>query len=128
MLRMQVMRQDGVAPDIVSYNTVISALRRATHIAYMPKILALLADMRERGCEPDTISYNTALAGCCAAEDWDTAMHVLELLTQAEVEHGVRPDVVTYSTLLSLCERCARLTHVPVFQVRISGLVSSTEL
>jgi hypothetical protein len=26
-------------------------------------------------------------------------MHVLELLTQAEVEHAVRPDVVTYATL-----------------------------
>ena len=67
----------------------------------MPKILALLADMRERGCEPDTISYNTALAGCCTAEDWDTAMHVLELLTQAEVEHGVRPVVV--DVLDSVC-------------------------
>ena len=41
---LEVMRKDGVTPDIVSYNTVISALRRGS-FAFMPRILALLDEM-----------------------------------------------------------------------------------
>jgi len=40
---LEVMRQDGVTPDIVSYNTVISALRRAPD--FLPRILALYDEM-----------------------------------------------------------------------------------
>ena len=109
---LELMRQDGLTPDIVSYNTVISALRRAPKLDYMPKILDLMADMAQRGCRPDAVSYNTALAGCHAAADWDTAMHVLDLMEEARVP----ADVVTYATLISLCERCGQLAHAATFR------------
>ena len=109
---LELMRQDGLTPDIVSYNTVISALRRAPKLDYMPKILDLMADMAQRGCRPDAVSYNTALAGCHAAADWDTAMHVLDLMEEARVP----ADVVTYATLISLCERCGQLADAATFR------------
>ena len=51
------MRQDGVEPDIVSYNTVVSALRRARQVDSMPKIFDLMEEMhkaKNRNPKPET--------------------------------------------------------------------------
>jgi pentatricopeptide repeat protein len=81
--------------DIVSYNTLISAL---TKIGRVDKAFALFDDMKRSGIRPDKFTYTSLIKAC--THDGD----VQELLFEMR-ERGVEADVVTYNSVIrSLCE------------------------
>jgi pentatricopeptide repeat protein len=73
------MRQDGVTPDVVTYNTLVSkAEDYATALEWFER-------MRQDGVTPDVVTYNTLVS---KAEDYATALEWFERMRQ----DGVTPD------------------------------------
>ena len=112
--------------DVVSYNTILSALSaagrpveafrifdrmkqskvRPDKYTYTPLIKAcqndgdieeLLYDMKENNIQPDTVTYNTMIRSLCEKRRWTEAS---KLVTEME-SRGVVPDSRTYGNLMS---------------------------
>ena len=112
--------------DVVSYNTMISALSaaglsmeafrvfdrmkqskvRPDKYTYTPLIRVcqndgdveeLLYDMKENNIQLDTVTYNTMIRSLCEKRRWTEAS---KLVTEME-SSGVSPDSRTYGTLMS---------------------------
>jgi len=92
------MRSEGIAPDVISFSTVIKAAVAAGDLS---RAEAVVAEMRAEGVEPDVIVLNTILAGYAAQLRWDRAV---ELLADFE-EAGVSADTLSFSLLLRSCVR-----------------------
>eukprot|EP00960_Hanusia_phi_P047258 758317-Hanusia_phi.AAC.10 len=97
---LNIMDKDSVQPDIVTYNTILSALRHSPDIQ---NVFMMLKRMKEK-LTPDIVSFNTALAACQRRCDWESGVAILEMMR----EEGIDRDVFTYSTLISLCDRCRK--------------------
>ena len=82
--------------DIVSYNTVISALDKAGR---SEEALAVFCTLKQAGIKPDKFTYTSLIRSCANPLD------VQELLYDMK-ELGVKPDIVTYNTVIkTLCDR-----------------------
>ena len=79
--------------DVVTYNTLISALTRARRGR---AALALFNEMKRYGLQPNKITYTTLMRACARTSD------VQELLYDM-TERGIRPDTVTYNTMIRAC-------------------------
>ena len=91
----------GLAPDVVSYNTAMSALRPVVYSftgapdGRAALALGLLDKMRDKGLKPDATTYNILLDVCRKSGQLEAA-HALLPAMKAE---GQGPDRVTYNTL-----------------------------
>ncbi|MCH8086630.1 MAG: hypothetical protein IIC81_02135, partial [Chloroflexi bacterium] len=84
----EAMRREGIQPDVVTYNTLISkAPSYETAEAWVET-------MRREGIQPNVVTYNTLIS---KAPDYPTAMGLLETMR----DEGIQPNVVTYNTLIS---------------------------
>ncbi|KAF4384269.1 hypothetical protein F8388_010511 [Cannabis sativa] len=96
-----VMRERGSEPDLVSFNTLINA--RLKSAALVPNLaVELLDEVRRSGLRPDIITYNTLLSGCSRESNLEEAMKVYNDM----VEHGCQPDLWTYNAMISVYGRC----------------------
>ncbi len=86
--RLEIMRTEGIQPDVVTYNTLI-----AKAPGY-PTAKAWLDAMREEGIEPDVFTYSILIA---QAPDYPTAKAWLDTMRG----EGIQPNVVTYNTLIA---------------------------
>lgn len=99
---LDLMRQRGCEPDLVSFNTLINA--RLKGAAAMADGLGteLLNEVRRSGIRPDIITYNTLISACSRGSNLDEAMKVYKDME----EHRCRPDLWTYNAMISVYGRC----------------------
>lgn len=89
------MKQDGLTPDIVTYNTLLSGCIKIKH-GYS-KALELIKELRYNGLEIDCIMYGTLLAVCASNNLRQEAQSYFD---QMRVE-GHSPNLYHYSSLLN---------------------------
>lgn len=99
-----------MAPDAVSYNTVISAHERAGE---WREALDLARKMeRLDGIVPTVVTFNSVIGACKQAGRPTEALAVLGLLRRK----GLLPDVISFNSAMSACARCdARLLFARCF-------------
>jgi pentatricopeptide repeat protein len=107
MLVRDLMEEDEVEPDIVTYSTLISICERCGRLASVPRFKE---EMKEQGVAPNVYFYN-ALMTCLRAQTQDEAdwrkkevyvQQAFELLNDDIPRYGLRPDLVTINALLGV--------------------------
>ena len=106
------MQDDGLRPDLVSCNTVLSACERG---AQWEEAALLLRDMRETHAKgdgtdarPDAVSYHTTMAACRRARGSRAAAGRAILLRREMVRDGLRPNVVACTNAMAACVAAGR--------------------
>ena len=111
-----------LAPNTISYNTVISAYARSGEVGAERRAEALLRRMNELStledtreafatCRPDSISYNTVINSWSRSRDPSAARRAEAILRHMERQYAsgksdVAPDVTTYTTVINAWARC----------------------
>merc|ERR1719421_1385040 len=99
------MEQDGVAPDIITFSTLVKGYCQYGDI---DKGFAVLKQMTTAGKhEPDEILYNSLLDGCAKQHRVDDALALVEDMHK----NHVRPSNFTLSILVKLLGRSRRLNQ-----------------
>ncbi|XP_061994430.1 pentatricopeptide repeat-containing protein At3g18110, chloroplastic [Rosa rugosa] len=100
---LNLMRERGCEPDLVSLNTLINARLRSG--AMVPNLaIELLNEVRRSGLRPDIITYNTLISGCARESNLEEAVKVY-----ADMEaHNCQPDLWTYNAMISVYGRCGQ--------------------
>lgn len=88
------MHLHSVEPNVVSFNTLLSAHRR---LGEVDRVLAVLRAMRDCRLEPDVISYTTAMACAFECDRSELGMQLYREMREA----GIAPSPLTYSVLIS---------------------------
>ncbi|ONK71202.1 uncharacterized protein A4U43_C04F5930 [Asparagus officinalis] len=92
-----VMDKFGIAPDLSSFNSLLSALCKAKNVR---KAHQVFDEMSER-FEPDSKTYSILLQGWGLAPNLPKMFEVFDEM----VERGCEPDIVTYGIMVdSLCK------------------------
>ena len=69
------MRHQGLLPDVITYNALISACEKGT---LSQGALQLFETMLHHGLLPDGLTYNALISACGMAQDPKRAFKVLE--------------------------------------------------
>lgn len=102
---LDLMRERGYEPDLVSFNTLINARFKSTSME--PNMaLDLLTEVRRSGLQPDIITYNTLLSACSHESNLEEAVKVYKDMEANKCQ----PDLWTYNAMLSVYARCG-LVH-----------------
>jgi len=96
------MCQQNVAPDLVTYSTVIKGYCVKGELEPAMQLFTL---MRKRGIKPDGILFNSILDGCAHKQMRTLTEQVLVDMQ----EEGVNPSNFTLSILVKLYGRCGDL-------------------
>ncbi|KAL0321662.1 UNVERIFIED_CONTAM: Pentatricopeptide repeat-containing protein, chloroplastic [Sesamum calycinum] len=98
---LDLMRQRGCAPDLVSFNTLINARLKSGPMT--PSLgIELLSEVRRSGIRPDIITYNTLISGCSRESNLEEAVKVFHDMEA----HKCQPDLWTYNAMISVYGRC----------------------
>ncbi|CAM9775595.1 unnamed protein product [Chrysoparadoxa australica] len=96
----------GAAPNVRSYNRVMSGLSKAGE---WQQAVALLEGMLlpSSPVQPDTVTYNCAVSALGRSGELLAALNLLKQMKEARLQEGgetsPRPDIVTYNTIISAC-------------------------
>ncbi|KAJ7969244.1 Pentatricopeptide repeat [Quillaja saponaria] len=102
---LDLMRQRGCEPDLVSFNTLINArLKSGAVVANLAA--GLLDEVRRSGLRPDIITYNTLISACSRESNLEEAVVVYNDLEA----HNCQPDLWTYNAMISVYGRCGLST------------------
>ncbi|KAH0849653.1 hypothetical protein HID58_096214 [Brassica napus] len=104
----QVQEKMGVYPDIVTYNTLISAYSSK---GFMEEAFELMDAMPSKGFSPGVYTYNTVINGLCKHRRYERAKEVFAEM----LESGLSPDSTTYRSLLM--EACKKGDAVEVEEI-----------
>ncbi|GAB2293899.1 hypothetical protein Dimus_028111 [Dionaea muscipula] len=98
---LNVMRERGCEPDIITFNTVINARLKSGPME--PNLaIDLLNEVRRSRIQPDTITYNTLISACSRGSNLQEAVRIY-----CDMEaHGCPPDLWTYNAMISVFGRC----------------------
>uniref|UniRef100_A0A0D9WG69 Pentacotripeptide-repeat region of PRORP domain-containing protein n=1 Tax=Leersia perrieri TaxID=77586 RepID=A0A0D9WG69_9ORYZ len=89
---------NGVAPDVVTYSTLISGLCGAGQVA---EALGVLDLMLEEGCRPNAHTYTPIMHAYCTRG----RIHEAKRLLSTMIAGGFAPSTVTYNVLVKgLCK------------------------
>ena len=80
------------APDVVSYNALVSACEKGEQRQAAVAVF-------QHSKDPNIISYNALISACANGEQWQAAVAVFQQML-ARRQH---PDVISYSALISPC-------------------------
>ncbi|KAH6811568.1 Pentatricopeptide repeat superfamily protein [Perilla frutescens var. frutescens] len=98
---LDLMRERGCVPDLVSFNTLINARLRSGPMT--PSLgIELLDEVRRSGIRPDIITYNTLISGCSRESNLEEAVKIYEDMEA----HRCQPDLWTYNAMISVYGRC----------------------
>jgi pentatricopeptide repeat protein len=125
------MIEDSVAPDEISYNTVIHCM---TRFGNPEEAESLIEDMKGAGVQPSNVTYNTLLAAYLTKSSSTNGRRTMNgsrtTLTPSEIAYTsraeklfermkndpyVEPDVVTYNTMLHFYSRVGDFTKAEAF-------------
>ncbi|XP_061373637.1 putative pentatricopeptide repeat-containing protein At1g02420 [Gastrolobium bilobum] len=87
------MREMGVTPDVVTYNSLVDVYCKGRE---MEKAYKVLDEMRERDLTPDVITYTSIIGGLGLIGQPDKARDVLKEMK----EYGCYPDVPAYNAAI----------------------------
>ncbi|CAL0300199.1 unnamed protein product [Lupinus luteus] len=87
------MREMGVKPDVVTYNSLVDVYCKGREIE---KAYKLLDEMRERDLSPDVITYTSIIGGLGLIGQPDKARDILKEMK----EFGCYPDVPAYNAVI----------------------------
>lgn len=98
---LNLMRERGCEPDLVSFNTLINARLKSGPLG--PNLaMDLLNEVRRSGIRPDTITYNTLISACSRESNLQEAINVY-----GDMEaNNCQPDLWTYNAMISVFARC----------------------
>ncbi len=65
------MRSSQLEPNVISYNSAISACEKGQQ---WEQALRLLLEMRSSRLEPNVMSYNSAISACEKGQQWEQAL------------------------------------------------------
>ncbi|CAM9860481.1 unnamed protein product, partial [Ectocarpus sp. 12 AP-2014] len=92
-----VMRSDGVAPDVVSFNSVINALGMA---GLWKEALGVMEEMvMDGGVTPNSVTYASAINACGNSRQLDRALGLLKEARLAGIEVGAS----AYNAAIAAC-------------------------
>ncbi|XP_065859813.1 putative pentatricopeptide repeat-containing protein At1g02420 [Euphorbia lathyris] len=86
-------KQSGIEPDVVSYNSLIDVYCKSRE---MDKAYKLVEEMREKDILPDVITYTTIIGGLGLIGQPDKGRSVLKEMK----EYGCYPDVAAYNAAI----------------------------
>ncbi|KAF5732061.1 putative pentatricopeptide repeat-containing protein [Tripterygium wilfordii] len=87
------MRQMGIKPDVVSYNSLIDVYCKNREV---DKAYKVIKRMREEDMEPDVITYTSIIGGLGLVGQPDKARDVLKEMK----EYGCYPDVAAFNAAI----------------------------
>ena len=87
------MKELGVKPDIVTYNSLIDVFCKGRELE---KAYGVVARMREEDILPDVITYTSIIGGLGLVGQPDKARDMLKEMK----EHGCYPDVAAYNAVI----------------------------
>lgn len=97
---LDLMRERGCEPDLVSFNTLINARFKSGSME--PNMaVELLNEVRRSGLRPDIITYNTLISACSRSSNLEEAVKI----------YDDQPDLWTYNAMLSVYGRCGLSTE-----------------
>eukprot|EP00397_Hematodinium_sp_SG-2012_P010854 GEMP01010980.1.p1 GENE.GEMP01010980.1~~GEMP01010980.1.p1 ORF type:complete len:618 (+),score=142.76 GEMP01010980.1:258-2111(+) len=109
-----------VRPDVVSYNSAISACEKGHQ---WELTVRLLRDMcRIKHMTPDVVSFTAAISACGKARQWGLALELLQTALQR-----VRPDVIIYNACMSACAHAGKWEHALTLLHELRQAASSTD-
>eukprot|EP00737_Agarophyton_chilense_P002583 gb/GEZJ01002947.1/.p1 GENE.gb/GEZJ01002947.1/~~gb/GEZJ01002947.1/.p1 ORF type:complete len:593 (+),score=103.67 gb/GEZJ01002947.1/:165-1781(+) len=108
----------GVAPDLVTYNTLLSALASLS-CPQFDRAIRVKRHMESRGIKPNEVSYNALMATAAKADRVKDAFHIYDQM----VSRGLRPNCECFTTLITLCGRANMLDKA--FEVHDHMLASN---
>lgn len=102
------MEGDHIVPDIVSYNTVLSAHMNSHAIDAAEKVQAILQRMSDRDIEPDLLSYTACINTLAKSKMHGSAQKAEDLLRKLEEafaagNEDLKPDIKCYNSGEYLC-------------------------
>ncbi|AES61607.1 putative tetratricopeptide-like helical domain-containing protein [Medicago truncatula] len=87
------MKEMGVEPDVVTYNSLVDVYCKGREIE---KAYKVFDEMREKDLSPDVITYTSVIGGLGLVGQPDKARDVLKEMK----EYGVYPDVPAYNAAI----------------------------
>ncbi|MED6204541.1 hypothetical protein PIB30_010093 [Stylosanthes scabra] len=98
---LDLMRERGYEPDLVSFNTMINARMKSG--AMVPNLaFQLLEQVRRSGVRPDIITYNTLISACSRESNLEEAIMIFKDMEK----NRCQPDLWTYNAMISVYGRC----------------------
>lgn len=98
---LDLMRERGCEPDLVSFNTLINARLKSGPMT--PNLAnELLNEVRRSGICPDIITYNTLISACSRESNLEEAVKIFNDMEM----HKCQPDLWTYNAIISVFGRC----------------------
>ncbi|KAK1259477.1 hypothetical protein QJS04_geneDACA015481 [Acorus gramineus] len=89
----------GVAPDVTTYNILISGLCKAGR---MDGALKFFKELQIKGYSPNTVTYSTLIDGLDRVDRFEDAKALFDQM----LEHGTAPGVSVYNAMMkALCRR-----------------------
>jgi len=85
------MHRKGLAPDHITYNTMIHGYCKASNVN---EAFELLDEMMRNGLMPNIVTYNTLIAGYCGLGSMDKADTEM-------IQKQLIPNVVTFFALIN---------------------------
>ncbi|GJN29377.1 hypothetical protein PR202_gb17600 [Eleusine coracana subsp. coracana] len=124
------MRDRGVEPDLVSFNTLINAMAKSGCLAagvaldlLFEEAERLFTELLEKGFKPDAISYNSLLYAYAKEGDADNVERVCEELVKA----GFTKNEITYNTMIHMYGKMGRLDlAIGLYDERAMGCAPDT--
>lgn len=107
----------GVAPDLVTYNTLLSALA-AMDRPHFERAVRVKNHMEQRGLHCNEVSYNALMAAAAKSDRVEEAFEVYDEM----ISRGLKPNCECFTTLITLCGRANLLDKA--FQVHEHMLAS----
>ncbi|KAK6240948.1 Pentatricopeptide repeat - like 10 [Theobroma cacao] len=113
------MKQDGLTPDSVTYNTLLAGCIKIKH--GHSKALELIKELKYNGLKMDSVMYGTLLAVCASSGLHEEAQNYFNQMR----EEGHSPNLYHYSSLLNAYSYDGNYCKADelVEQMKSSGLV-----
>ena len=92
------MQQQGIVPNIITYNAVISACEKGKQ---PERALEILDKMQQQRIVPNIITYSALISACEKGKQPERALEIFDKME----EQSIAPDIITYNALISACER-----------------------
>ena len=111
------MQTRGLAPNVITYNAVISACEKGRECQ---EALELFKDMQTRGLTPNVITYNAVISAC---EKGRECQEALRLFNEMQTR-GHAPNIITYSAIIEVLSVTNEITlmHNIVKVAILSGI------
>jgi pentatricopeptide repeat protein len=126
MLLLERMEALGLAPNVVTFSTLITACANATPSARVDEAMLLLERMEAAGLAPNVVTFSTLITACANAQPSARVDEAMLLLERMEAL-GLALDEHTLSAILKCCAR-ARPRACALAELHFSRLIGPVRL